>query len=278
IDVLVGDAVKAGQLLVRLDCRYHESQLAAAGATLAQLQAQHAFTSHQLQRALDLQRSHGISEEDVEQRESEVDSLDAQLKAQQESIRQAEIMVGRCQIHAPFAAVVTERLADVGSLADTGTPLLKLVQTEELDVSAELREPQVATLMAADKVQFAYSGRRHALRLRQVLPVVDSRTRTREARLSFVDDAAPAGAAGRLTWQGTTALLPAEYLVRRGEVLGVFYVNGSRAHFHPLPDAIEGQPASVELAPDTVLVAEGRQRLVDGDELLPRDRHSASQD
>lgn len=265
IPVRVGDRVNAGDTLVRLDCRSYRSQLAASRARLQQLHAELRFAGEQLKRANDLKRKKSISEELVEQRQSELDSLSAQEKAQQEQVEQANIQVEHCTINAPVNGVVTERLASVGGLASPGTTLLRVVQLDQLEVSAQLREEEASELAQATRFWFDYQGKRSPVRLRQLLPVVDSRTRSREVRLVIDNDKVPAGAAGRLVWQAKQHRIPADYLVRRGEQLGVFHLNGDQAHFHPLPEALEGQPATIDLKPDTRIILEGRYGLQDGD-------------
>jgi RND family efflux transporter MFP subunit len=260
----VGDRVAAGDLLVRLDCRLFESQLAAARAGLVELEARRRFAADQLARARDLKQKRSISDEIVEQRQSELASLAAQVAVQQQAIVQDELQVEHCEVRAPFAAVVTARLANVGGLASPGTPLVRLVQLDALEVSAELREAEADELARLSAAWFEYLGARYAVTLRRLLPVVDTRTRTREARLEFSAESAPPGAAGRLVWQAARRLVPAALLVRRGDRLGVFSVNAGRAHFHPVPGAVEGQPAAVDLPPDTAIVIDGRQGLSDG--------------
>ena len=96
--------------------------------------------------------------------------------------------------------------------------------------------------------------------------MVNPRTLTREARLTVVEPSDIAiGAAGRLIWQGTQPMLPAHYMVRRADQLGVFVVQAAQAVFMPLAQAREGQPAVIDLPPDTLLITEGRQRLQNGD-------------
>ena len=75
--------------------------------------------------------------------------------------------------------------------------------------------------------------------------------------------------AGRLRWEAEAAFLPPELLVRRDGGLGVFLIYDGAARFHPLPEATEGQPARVDLPAEARLVLEGRQRLSDGDAVVP---------
>lgn len=265
IPVRIGTAVQRGDILVELDCRYHRSRLQAAQADLQRIEAQLKFANAQLKRAADLKAKRNISEELMDQRRMELTVARADRLNQQELIHQSEIDVERCTVTAPFDAVITERLAQVGGLASPGTPLLNLVQLDELEVSAELRGSEASSLEQAENMAFDYAGNRYPLRLDQILPVIDTRTRTQQARLSFVQASVPSGAAGRLVWQGTANELAADYLVRRDGRLGIFLENDGRAHFHVLDNAREGQPVDLQLASELRIITEGRQRLQDGD-------------
>lgn len=265
LPVRVGDQVKKGDLLAGLDCRYYQSRLRAAMAGLQRIDAQLQFAKVQLERAEDLKSKHSISDELFGQRRAELLGTQADRQSQLQLIQQMKIDVERCTITAPFDAVITERLAQVGGLASPGTPLLNLIQLEGLEVSAELRGAEASSLQQGQSIHFDYAGAGYELRLRQVLPVIDERTRTRQARLSFVDGAVPIGAAGRLVWRGTAVELPADYLVRRNGTLGIFLLEDERARFHALANAREGQPVQLKLAGDRLLITEGRQRLQDGD-------------
>jgi RND family efflux transporter MFP subunit len=271
IEVRVGDIVAADQPLVRLDCRLLDAALDANRALLRQLDSQQRFARSQLTRANDLKRRNSISDEELERRQSELDSLQAQLAAQRARLAQSEIQVGHCLVRAPFRAVISARLASVGDLATPGTPLLRLVQLDDLELSAQLRDQEAAGLAAGTRYWFEYQDRRVPARLRRLLPVVDSITRSREARLSIDADGLPAGAAGRLVWQAPQPAVPAEYLVRRQGRLGLFLLQDGKAHFHVLPDALEGQPAGVSLPATRLVIVQGRHGLEDGDPVTPAD-------
>ena len=262
--VRVGDEVQPGEVLAELDCRDYRSRLAAQQAALRQLEAQHRLAASQLERTRSLRERRGASEEDVEQRETELLGLDAQLASQREAIVQAQLNVDRCAIRAPYRAAVTARLGDEGTLAAPGTHLLRIVQTDALELGAQLRADEVQDLRSAAAVAFDVQGERYPVELRRTVPVIDPRTRTVEVRLTFPERAAPPGTAGRLVWRTATAHVPADLLVRRNGTLGVFVASDGAAQFKALPGAQEGQPAAVDLPPDTRIVVAGRERLGDG--------------
>jgi RND family efflux transporter MFP subunit len=264
IEAEVGDKVGPGQVLARLDCRRHDSLLAAARAALERAKAQERFALEQLERARDLRRNKSVSEELVDQRATELAVARAEVAATTETLNQAGIDVAGCRVPAPFDGVVTARLASVGDYAQRGTPLLGLLETDGLEVSAELRLDQVGSLEAADDPRFETAGSAYPLRLRSVVEQADSQARTREARLSLDGPGPVAGTPGRLIWTGARNLLGADLLVRRDGTLGVFLVDAGSARFVALSDAEEGRPAAVDLSPDSRVVVEGRHRLIDG--------------
>ena len=268
--IRVGETAKAGQVLVELECLVHEQKERTVLAALQRARAQVKFAAAQLQRAEGLKQKSSISQELLEQRRTELAIARADLTTQLAQKELAGIDVQRCLISAPFDAVVSQRLGSEGSLATPGTPLLELVQLSQLEVSAELRANQAQTLSGALQPVFSYQGTDYPLQLRALPPLVDERTRTREARLLFLQQGAPVGAAGRLHWTSSIRQLPGHYLVRRGDELGIFLARDGHAAFVSIPGAREGQPAIIELDDNELLITEGRQRLSDGDEINPQ--------
>jgi RND family efflux transporter MFP subunit len=267
LPVQIGDRVSTNDTLARLDCSSHESRLAVARAELEIARAQHAHAREQLQRASNLNKNKSISAELLGQRRMELGVSQAEVKAREEAIRQATIDVGHCEIKAPFDAVVMDKKVSVGTFAARGMAIVSLLESSGQEVAVSLRENEAERLQQADELAFEAGGQRFPVRLRAMLPALDTITRTRVARLVFTGKAALPGTAGRLTWPGARQLLPADYLVRRDGELGVFVVNDNHAHFVAVPQAQEGRPVRVELAPDTRLITDGRQRLLDGDEV-----------
>jgi RND family efflux transporter MFP subunit len=274
LPVRVGDQVKQGQELGQLDCRAYQQQAEITAAALRRAQAQQNFARVQLKRAQNLKRKQSVSDELLQQRRMELAVAQAETQTQLAQNALAKLNVEHCQIRAPFDALVQERLAGEGDLATPGMPLLKLVQLSQAEIRAQLRGQQAASLQAASKLYFRYQDKDFPVRLRTLLPVVDTATRTQDGRLTFTDTSAPVGAAGRLYWHSQEKLLPADLLVRRGDELGVFVARNGQAAFIPLAGAIQGQPAATTLGQDEKVVIEGRHSLQTGDALRIQDAGS----
>ncbi|MCW8884613.1 MAG: hypothetical protein OQK12_05055 [Motiliproteus sp.] len=96
---------------------------------------------------------------------------------------------------------------------------------------------------------------------------MDHRARTQELRFSFTGNKALSGASGRIHWQEAVGKVPVKYVVSRNGELGVMQAVDGKAQFVAIPDAIEGQAAPVDLAPDSLIITEGQHSVVSGDSI-----------
>lgn len=265
LPLVVGDQVEPGDMLARLDCGRYEAQRAAARAAVDRAKAQREFAQRQLNRARDLRKKNSISEELLDQRRTELAAADTELLSTQASARLTEIDVDSCSIRSPLKAVITARHANVGDYLVPGSAVVDLTELTGQEVSVALRADQVTSFRKAASWTFTTDQRQIPLQLRTIVPVIDSTTRTREARLAFVAESASPGSPGRISWSSEEVRVPADYLLRRNGKLGILIVDNTTARFVHLPDAEEGRPAATTLPPDTRLITAGRQRLSDGD-------------
>ncbi|NOZ53840.1 MAG: efflux RND transporter periplasmic adaptor subunit [Gammaproteobacteria bacterium] len=270
VPVDVGAIVEKGSVLVMLNKAEYQLALQREQARAQSLEAKVALAQYQLQRAQKLQKQQVLAEDLLKQRETDLAVLLADTSSQKAAISQAQQNVDRCIIRAPFDAVVVEKLAYVGELASPGTPLIRIVDAQQSEVSAKLQNYQIEIAQAAKNLEFMVRDKQYSLSLRAVTPVVDSIERTQDVRLVFKAKQALPGTAGELVWQDNAPHVPAEFIVRRKTGLGIFVVNNNIAEFMLLSDAVEGRPANVSLAKDDLIVTTGRYRLGHGDRVKMR--------
>ncbi len=264
IPVQVGDRVEQGALLTALDCDDNQLKLQRAEAGLASIEARVTLAKRQIRRTQSLRKTSSVSEERLNQQEADLQIAEAERQAQLVGIAEARLNRQRCAIKAPFAGVVRERLASEGEWVNPGQPLIHLIDLERLEISAQVSVDLIASLQAAQRIQLETSQGSYPVRLRRIVPVIESLGRNREVRLQFTDGRAIPGSSGRLLWQSQQTYIPADIPVRRGDSLGLFLVEQGKARFVPLPDALEGHPTRVDLPADSLLAIEGRQALSDG--------------
>ncbi|MBF0427859.1 MAG: efflux RND transporter periplasmic adaptor subunit [Magnetococcales bacterium] len=264
IPVQVGDRIANNDLLIRLDPWSYQLTEQRTLAELEGLKAQLLAAQKRENRVLTLLQQKQATQEVEEQRKAEVATLASQIKKMAAVLEEARIQIEKCRIRAPFAGVIVQRPARLGSNVAPGTPLIQLVDTEAVELSAQIATSRVTSLTQTDSWNFLYEGNAFPVRLRTLLPYADPIGRTQEARLQFTGNKPIPGSAGRLIWHDPRPHLPPWTLVQRDNTLGVFLVREGKAFFHPLPNAIEGHPVPVESELQGDVILSGREGLVHG--------------
>lgn len=263
-----GDRVQAGGLVAILDCRDHALALAQTDAMLDAARAENQFARYRVNRARQLVRSQSVSAEVLNEREAQANQSSAETRRLEAAVRAAQRRVEKCDIRAPFDAVVAERIVSLGELVGPGTALMRLLDVEQVEVHGTVQEQDMPGLQAASDIRFLTARHSHPLRVRAMIPEVEIRTRSYPVRLTFIDGKPAPGQVGRIEWSSPRRHLPANLLVSRDGALGVFIVEDGHAVFHAIDAAVEGQPAAVNLPPDTRIVIDGRFGLRHGDPVV----------
>ena len=128
-----GQKVKAGQLLVRLDTRQEEAQLAAAAAR------------HKLAEA-NLARVQGLLQKGVTS-PAEYDAASATQEQEKAGVGETRATIGRKTIEAPFAGILGIREVNLGQYLNSGDPIVSLQSIDPIYVNFSV--PQQALAQAA---------------------------------------------------------------------------------------------------------------------------------
>lgn len=265
IPVEVGQIVRKGATLARLDSRDYALAAERAKAELEAAQSTHQFAVQQLERARKLVAEGFVSPQALNQRETDVSIASAQVRTADADLSTARRNVKKCLIRAPFRAIIKERLGQVGEIATPGAPLVRILDASRIEVSARVQPDDAEELRTSKNVMFESREGLFPLKLRRIVPALDQRERSQEARLRFTKRSALPGAPGRVVWRSSQAHLPPDLVLRRGNQLGVFVAENGKATFVPIPLAQEGRPVAADLAANAAIVIEGRYQLQDGD-------------
>lgn len=263
-----GERVAAGHVLIRLDCDSYELQLrqarAAHDAALATYEnAQKLFSSAQV-----LQKQNNISKELYNQRLADSKRMKAETQNSLAGIELAKIAVQNCAIIAPYDAWISERLVDAGELVQPGTPVMRLVASDHGQIEAKISASEYDSFRDGTDHRFVYNGKAYDVTITSLLPVLDKNTRTHTTRLAFIDEAAPTGAQGTLSWKDTTLALPSSLVVNRDGRDGVLLNVDGVVEFRPVANHVEGHPAMIELEAETAIITTGRFGLKAGDAVI----------
>jgi RND family efflux transporter MFP subunit len=264
INARPGEILARGAVVARLDPRDYEIALERARAGVEAARARLKLAQAQLDRSRELAKQSFISSEALNQRETELDVVRADLRVQEAQLASAERNLAKTTLRSPFRAIVTARTGSVGEIAQPGAPLVTLVDVDRIEVVANVPARDAETLRAARDIVFVTPTVKLPVALARVSPAIERESRTIEARLTFAGARAPVGAAGRIVWTSPRTFVPPELIVRRGDGLGVFVVDGDVVRFVVLAEAQEGRPAATDLPATARIAVDGHHSLQPG--------------
>jgi len=182
--VNLGDTVKAGQVLARIDAQDLKLAEAAASAAVMAARTNRDQAGADYKRFVDLQRQGFISAAELERRDSAFKAAQAQLE---QAKAQADVQgnqAGYAQLVADGPGVVTGINAEPGQVLAAGTPVVSVALDGPRDVVFSVPEDQIGRVRAAAsqpgalKVRLWGSDKTWPLTLREVAAAADPVTRT----------------------------------------------------------------------------------------------------
>jgi multidrug efflux pump subunit AcrA (membrane-fusion protein) len=201
VHVRLGERVERDQVLVSIDARELDEDLAAARASLHALQASHAETKVESERADDQHRRTSVLGDIVAEQERSDAQLDSKVAAARVDRAAATITEQRAliakletarldtEVRAPFSGIVSLRHVDAGAFTAEGAALIELVSHTRI---LRLAAPSPARVGLRLNVVCGDAGIRLAAIVERVAPQRDvaSGMTLVEARLEGEDEVA----------------------------------------------------------------------------------------
>ena len=231
-----GDAVKRGDLLVRLDADTIRDGLSSAEA--AKRAAQQAFeqAGRQLERMKTLRSSGMTSAQALEDAENRRNAAQSELEAARSRVSVAQQQMERTQVRAPFDGVVSDRKVSAGDTAQVGKELLKVIDPTSMRFEALVSADNVGQIEPGQAVHFrvhGYGEQEFTGKVRRMNPAANPTTRQVEMLVDFTGDKQPklAGlyAEGHVqTASRTSLVLPASAVVRDGDTASAWRLRDNK--------------------------------------------------
>ena len=219
----VGQQVRAGQVLVRIDRDRATLQVAQSEAQVRKLEANY-------RRATQLAGQQMVSANDVDQLRYDLENARA-------AYRLARLELSYGAVTAPISGVVAARNIKPGNLVQINTPIFTIVDNSRLEATLNAPEREIEVLKAGQAVQLAVDalpGKTFEGRIDRVSPVVDSGSGTFRVVCAFDGGGElQPGMFGRIRInydQRADALaIPRTALLDDGSAPAVFTVRGGKA-------------------------------------------------
>jgi RND family efflux transporter MFP subunit len=175
-----GEAVKRGQLLIRIDDvserqNFLSAQSAARSAKLTEDNAE-----SDVRRDTRLYEAGAIAERDLEAARSSYAAARAASADAEARLAVAKEQLDKTTVTSPLAGIVSDRPVNAGDVVQPGTPLITVIDPSSMRLEAAVPSDQVSGVEVGAPVRFTVSGygdRPFTGRVERINPAVDPTTR-----------------------------------------------------------------------------------------------------
>jgi RND family efflux transporter MFP subunit len=258
VAVQVGDQVREGQEIIKLDAQDLDANVRRAQAAEAEVRSAFPEADNGVAGAkanLDLAQStfkrmeelaaqKSISSQEFDEASARLKSaqaaydmargrrsqLDSKLAQAQEETRAASIVRDYTRIAAPFSGVVTARSVEPGNLAAPGAPLLTIEKEGAYRLEASVDESKLPFVKTGQGVEVGFDSldRRLTARVSEIVPAVDAASRAYIVKIDLPALAnLRSGMFGRASFPMAVrkvVTVPAAAVVESGQLQSVFVI------------------------------------------------------
>lgn len=282
--VHLGDTVRKGQVLARLDPADADQNAASARAELAAARLHLEAAEKQLQRDTAQAAEQLISAQQLEQSQDAHAAALSQFRSAQARASVAGNQRDYTTLVAQHDGVISAEQANTGDVLSPGQPVYSLAWSGAVDVVTDVADRQLAGLQpgaAAEVTLAALPGKTYQGRVREVSPAADPQSRTFRIKITLEQPDANVrlGMTGEVritpavTAQGQVLLLPATALFHQGGKPAVWIVGADgKLELRPVTVAAYGERSislSQGVAANDKVVVQGVHTLTVGEKVKP---------
>ncbi len=228
----VGDRVKAGQLILRIDEREAAQAVAGSQAQLAQAQANLDNAKATYARAKQLYAQKFISQATLDKAQADYQVAAGQAAASHAGANQAGLTRAYTAVTAPYGGVVAARHVEVGEMVKPGQPLMTGFDPSEMRALVSVPQYKLAEIGKHPEVTVEVPNLNRYIKAASVVvqPLADARTHATEVRVYL-----PANEPGIYPGMFVRAyfvvgkvrrlMLPASAVLHRSELAAVYVVD-----------------------------------------------------
>lgn len=237
VNVDVDDAVKAGQVLLRLTAVEQQAGLNTARAQLRAAEAAAVEAEASYRRFAALAGTQYVSRAQLDQARAARDAAIAARDAARAQVAQAGQQADYTVVRAPFDGIVNRRHVEPGEAVAPGQMLLSMHAPGALRIEVQVPQSEADAIRKVARAEIVLDdGRRLAAAETVVFPAADPATHSVGVRvmLPTVADAPRPGSTAKVVFpiagaEGAPMLtIPRAALAQRGEVSGVYVVSDGR--------------------------------------------------
>lgn len=245
----VDDHVREGDVIVVLADVEQRAGVEQAEANLRAASAQRRDAEREYERIRGVFEKQAVSKAEMDKATAARQQARANAEAAEAALAQAREQLEYTRIRAPYNGIVTERLIEVGEIAQPGRQLMSGLSLDSMRVSVDVPQNLVPSIRDQKKAQARVGDRWILAEEVTVFPVADPRADTFQVRLRLPDGTADIFPGmyvkvGFVAGSQKSLVIPLAAVVMRSEVVGVYVVDEAGAvHFRHIR---LGSPAGPE--------------------------------
>ncbi|MGB5258987.1 MAG: efflux RND transporter periplasmic adaptor subunit [Gammaproteobacteria bacterium] len=238
----VDDHVERDSIIVKLRDTEQSARLAKAEGGLQEARARHEQANNDYQREQRLFAQEAGSKSALERAEAAFKSATALLDAARAEVAEAKEQLTHTVVRAPYGGIVVERLIEAGESVQPGTPLMTGLSLESLRITTHIPERLIETVRTWRSARVLWpDDPQQSIQSDEITvsPRADQTTHTFEVRvpLSTSRPGLYPGMSVKVaitTGEVQRLLIPANAIVHRSEVTGVYVLRDSRVMFRQI--------------------------------------------
>lgn len=240
IYVKVGDKVSKDRLLATIGSQDLLAKKAQAVAAISGAQAELENAKKDYDRYTQLYNRQSATSGELDNATLRYNAAKSRLEGAQQMRNEVDASISYTRLTAPFAGTVTQKMADEGSMASPGMPLLMIEQNNQLQVSAAIAESDISHIRTGDKarVEIKSTGNTTGGTITQLNPSSASSGGQYLVKISLPADAqkglyagmyanvfVPVKNTGAATAGSDAVLVPVSALVRNDQLTGLYTIS-----------------------------------------------------
>ena len=281
--VEVGDRLEQGDVLARVDPVIYRLRVEEAEAEILPFEARLDFFKKEAERLTKLAQQNNAAKNRLDEVKADYGETRGKLRVARSRLAQTRDMLKRTVLTAPFSGVVAERFKTGGEHVTPGDEVLRLVNTESLEIQARTPQYTVPFIRQHSELIVIDDEKRVTGRVRALVPVGDMISRLYEIRLEFSGSEWMSGHAVRVAIPvditRKVVAVPRDALVIREDGISVFrIIEGETAELVPVSTGISNErliEVKGSINPGDRIVVRGNERLQPGQKVIIQQRQVA---
>ncbi len=180
-----GEMVQQGDVLAKMDLLPLQLKQAEQKAQIKRASINSRYFNNELQRLQKLKLTNSTSQFQLDQTKSQYELAQADIEIANLKLKQIEDELKRATVKAPFDGVVTERVVRAGTDINRSDILLKLLDTENLEVRLYVPVKYLAYVRKGHELNLKAIGQSISTKVTSVIPSTDPLSQTFEVRIQI---------------------------------------------------------------------------------------------